>query len=615
MKKNITLYTIIMIIMLSVTISVFSLYNLRKTGIKSAIHNAQSISEVVKSGLTAHMINGNMKDVDTFINSASNIKNVESLWLVRSKFVDEQFPDSNLVNAPRDEFDEEVLRTGEMKYDIKEEITSSTVRVTIPYNAVAEKGIDCLECHQVKQGTTLGAVSIVLDISTIKQIGIESIYIITVLILTTIIIFILVSKRLINPYLQLFDKFKLNINQSTHGRFKDIVPPTGLSNEMINITEDYNNLIQSFKDTAIDIDKKLKGFVGFKSSNKNRNPLKDSKEIIDNLSNLYQFKKQIELDNTKIEIYTRLSEVLSNKFMLNNFAFIEIDMKKHKMEKVLEQGEAFYCEETLCTNPEFCRAARTKSDVMSVDFHRSCPHFDNDEKLYYCFNVNITENLYLIINCICDSKEQLEELKDQTVFIKSYLKESIPSIEVKLLMNALKENAFKDGLTGLYNRKFLDEYTKKMIPQVKREGTSIALLMLDMDHFKAVNDEYGHDIGDKVLKELARILNETVRESDIIIRYGGEEFMILLMGIDSEENALEVAKKIGARVRENEIDVYAGAKLKKTVSMGLSMFPEDSSSFDVIIKNADIALYQAKNSGRDKVVRFKEELVSSVDLF
>ncbi|AXH11925.1 GGDEF domain-containing protein [Halarcobacter bivalviorum] len=615
MRKNITLYTIVMIIMLSVTISIFSLYNLRKTGIKSAIHNAQSISEVVKSGLTAHMINGNMQEVDTFINSASNIKNVEQLWLVRSKYVNEQFPTSHLKNPPRDEFDKEVLQTGKMKYSIEEEITSTTVRVTIPYNAVAEKGIDCLKCHQVKQGTTLGAVSIVLDISTIKEIGIESIYVITVLILTTIILFILVSKRLINPYLRLFDKFKLNINQATHGRFKGIVPPIGLSAEMINITEDYNNLIQSFKDTAIDIDKKLKGFVGFKNSTKNRNPLKDSKEIIDNLSNLYQFKKQIELDNTKEEIYNRLAEVLKNKFNLKNFTFIEIDTKKYKMSKMLERGESFYCKDALLTNPESCRAARTKSDVMSVDFHNSCPHFNSKDKFYYCFNVDITQNLYLIINCVCDTKKELEELKDKTIFIKSYLKESIPSIEVKLLMNALQESAFRDGLTGLYNRKFLEEYTKKMLPQVRRDGTKIALLMLDMDHFKSVNDEYGHDIGDKVLRELARILNETVRESDIIIRYGGEEFMILLMGVNSADDALSVARKIGDRVRENEIDVYAGTKLRKTVSIGLSMYPEDSTSFETIIKNADIALYKAKNSGRDKVIRFEEELVSSVDLF
>ncbi len=141
------------------------------------------------------------------------------------------------------------------------------------------------------------------------------------------------------------------------------------------------------------------------------------------------------------------------------------------------------------------------------------------------------------------------------------------------------------------------------------------VLLLDMDHFKAVNDEYGHDIGDKVLKELARILNETIRESDIIIRYGGEEFIVLLVNIKTEEQAISVANKIRIKVSENEIDVYAGSKLRKTVSIGLSMFPEDSSSLESVIKNADIALYEAKSKGRNQVVRFQSEQTSSIDLF
>ena len=94
-----------------------------------------------------------------------------------------------------------------------------------------------------------------------------------------------------------------------------------------------------------------------------------------------------------------------------------------------------------------------------------------------------------------------------------------------------------------------------------------------------------------------------------------EEFIVLLVGVKSEEEALLVANKIGKRVRENEIDVYAGNKLRKTISSGLSMFPDDSRSLDSVIKNADIALYEAKNSGRDKVVRFHEDQVTSVDLF
>ncbi|WP_072681883.1 GGDEF domain-containing protein [Arcobacter sp. LA11] len=614
MKRNIIFNSIIMLIILSISITLLSLYNLRTSGIKSAIHNAESISEVIKSGLTSHMMNGNMHEVDTFIQSVSNMKNVEKLWLVRNELLNKQTKRDS-YNIPRDRIDEKVIKTGELQYEIDESITKTLVRVSIPYNAVPDKGIDCLKCHQVQQGTTLGAVSLVLDISTLKEIGIESLYIITGLILVTIIFFIIFSRKVLNPYLSLFSIFKKSMHQASTGKFKKINPPSGLSIEMLHVTEDYNNLMMTFEETSGDIDKKLQGFIGYKTTNKNRNPLSESKDIINNLSNLYQFKKQVELDDSKEEIYSRLAQVFINKFNVKNFTFIEINMLTHKMEKVQDIGNSFYCEKTMKETPELCRAARTKNDVMSIDYHNSCPFFDNSEKFYYCINLDIAKNLYLIINFVCDTSEELEKLKDKTVFIKSYLTEAAPALEVKLLMNKLKESAFRDGLTGLYNRKFLEENSKKLIPQALREEINIGVLMLDMDHFKAVNDEYGHDIGDKVLKELARILTETVRESDIIIRYGGEEFIILLVGVKTEEDALAVANKIGKNVRENEIDVYAGNKLKKTVSLGLSMFPTDSNLFDSVIKNADIALYEAKNSGRDKVIRFKEEQVSSVDLF
>ena len=613
MNRNLVLQLILMVMFVSISISALSLYNLRTIGIKSSLHNAQSISEVIKSGLTSHMVNNNMDEVDTFVRSVANMKNVEKLWLVRSELLNEQFGTTG-ENPIRDDVDKKVLQSGKMNYRIDETLTKTSVRISIPYNAVADKGIDCIKCHQVQPGETLGAVSLVLDISALKQIGIESIYIITLLILCAIIFIVFFSKRILNPYFKLYEKFKDNMAQATYGKFKKITPPKGLSQDMLQLAEGYNKLVTTFKDTSMDIDKKLQGFVGY-NTKKHSNPLNESKEIINNLSHLYQFKKQIELDSTKCEIYSRLAQVFKNRFNLKNFTFIEIDMLKHKMNKVIDEGDSFYCKSTMNENPEYCRAARTKTDVVSIEYHTSCPYFEAEGKFHYCINVDITKNLYLIINCVCESIEELDQLKENVVFIKSYLKESAPALEVKLLMNALKESAFRDGLTGLYNRKFLDEHSKKLIPQAKREGMNIAVLMLDMDHFKAVNDEYGHDIGDKVLKELARILLETVRDSDLVIRYGGEEFIVLLVGVNSEEDAMNVAQKIGKNVRDNEIDVYAGNKLKKTVSIGLSMFPTDGATIEATMKNADIALYEAKNSGRDKVVRFNEDQISSVDLF
>jgi len=615
MKKNIIFQFIVIIILLAVTITALSLYNLRNIGIKSAIHNAQAISEVVKSGLTSHMLNANMHQVDTFVSSVSSMNNVKKIWLVRGDLVNNQFGESSKSKMARDELDKSVLLSGDMQYEIDESFTTTTVRVTIPYNAIAENNIDCLKCHNVKQGETLGAVSLVLDISRLKEIGIESIYIIILVVTFAVFIIMYLSRRIFKPYLALFDNFNSNINSAVKGKFLKVKTPSGISGDLVSLTDDYNKLIMNFKDTSGDIEKKLQGFIGYKIHPNGHNPLDESKEIVENLSGLYQFKKEIELDSTRDEIYTRLSQVFINKFKVKNFTFVEIDMLKQKMSVVVKEGNMFCCEKTMNESPELCRAARTKNDVVSMDYHSTCPYFEEKNKFYYCTNINISKNINLIINFVFDTKEELEDVKNQITFIQSYINEAAPSLEVKLLMKALKESAFTDGLTGLYNRKFLEENTKKLIPQARREEFNIGLLMLDMDHFKAVNDEYGHDIGDKVLKELSRILMETVRESDIVIRYGGEEFMVLLVGVKSEEDAIEVAHKIGKKVRENEIDVYAGAKLKKTVSIGLSMFPQDSTNFNTIQKNADIALYEAKSTGRDKVVRFQEEQVSSVELF
>lgn len=610
MKKNIIVQFLILLILVAIFITGISLYNLRTVSIKSSVSTAESISEVIKSGLALHVKNDS--NIDEFLKNVSSIRNIKDLWLVRSANIKNPEFETKSFKNPKDNLDKEVIRNGETKYIVKEGFINTNVRVTIPYKAE----VSCLECHNVSEGDTLGAISIVLDVSTLKEIGVRSIYVILTIILLAVIIVFLFSKKVFNPYLSLYMKLRDNINQAKVGKFKKIDIPEGLTTDVVQVTNDYNNLITIFKDTSLDIDKKLQGFVGYRDrSNLNTNPLNESKDIIDNLSNLYQFKKQVELDSTKEEIYQRISQVFENKFHLKNFTFFEIDIKKQKMQKVISVGESFYCQDAIKDNPHLCRAARTKSDVISIDFHESCPYFTKKDKFYYCLNIDIVENLYLIIHFVVDTESELDELKNKSLFINRFLKEARPAVEVKLLMQALEDSAFKDGLTQLYNRKFIEEHLKKLLPQIKRDKKKIGLLMLDMDHFKAVNDEYGHDIGDRVLKSLSRILEDSVRDSDIIVRYGGEEFMVLLIGVDSEENAMNIAHKIGTKVRENEIDVYAGTTIKKTVSIGLSMYPDDSNLFDTVVKNADIALYEAKSNGRDKVVRFAKEQKTSVELF
>jgi len=191
-------------------------------------------------------------------------------------------------------------------------------------------------------------------------------------------------------------------------------------------------------------------------------------------------------------------------------------------------------------------------------------------------------------------------------FLKVYLREAAPVIETKRLMAGLKETTLRDPMTGLHNRRSLEEYLDTLTAGIKRRGTQLGVLMCDVDFFKQVNDQHGHEVGDVVLKELAKILTESVRASDLVVRYGGEEFVVLLQDSNAE-NSVMVAEKIRSKLEEHVM--RAGTTtLKKTLSIGVAEYPGDTDAFWQAVKYADVALYQAKEGGRNRVVRFTPEM-------
>ena len=192
-------------------------------------------------------------------------------------------------------------------------------------------------------------------------------------------------------------------------------------------------------------------------------------------------------------------------------------------------------------------------------------------------------------------------------YIQDYVDAAKTVIVSKKLMNILEHNAQTDTLTGLKNRKYLEDITSKVTSQIKRSGITYAVLLLDIDLFKMVNDTYGHDIGDNAIKIVAQTLNENIRESDIAFRYGGEEFIVLLYNCN-EQGAIDVAQKIRRSFSKKNIPTGGTNFIQKTMSIGVSVLPMDSTELDESIKFADLALYEAKNSGRNKVIRFNKNL-------
>jgi two-component system cell cycle response regulator len=161
--------------------------------------------------------------------------------------------------------------------------------------------------------------------------------------------------------------------------------------------------------------------------------------------------------------------------------------------------------------------------------------------------------------------------------------------------------ALTDGLTGLYNRHYLNTHLANMVKQAQQSGKNLAVMIMDMDHFKQVNDTHGHDAGDMVLKQLAELIIIASRSTDLAARFGGEEFIILMPETDPQA-ALNAANRLREIVEKTPFRINAqGETIHKTISIGIASLNPESDSVEGLLKRADEVLYNAKNSGRNTV--------------
>ena len=182
--------------------------------------------------------------------------------------------------------------------------------------------------------------------------------------------------------------------------------------------------------------------------------------------------------------------------------------------------------------------------------------------------------------------------------------------EYKRSQHRLHELVNHDPLTGLPNRRLLNELLEHAIKRAEREKHQIALLFIDLDRFKAINDSLGHQIGDKLLYEVSKRIRHVIRESDVVTRLGGDEFLVMMDMINQPEDAEQVAQKIiHALQAEFNID---SKEIYISASIGISIFPKDGSDVDSTIKAADIAMYQVKNNGKNNHCFYSAELSKDV---
>jgi len=601
----------LLVVLFILTVGIVAFF-FRESVINSSKENAMTVAEIVRDTLTSYMVLGVIDKRDLFLQQIRETHGLEYVRIIRGEAVKRQFGKGRDEEEPADPLEMEVLETGKIKSLLLEDRSNVVYKLVIPYKASSTGQVNCLQCHRVKEGEVLGAISLAIDLTEKRD---EALILLGTYTITAGAIFaglFLVIVKYFEPYRRLFNDIKRVLNNFKEGNFRHTVK-TELDDEAGEIAEVVNRVGEQLNSILNSVREKVSMLIGYDVM-ETENALKDTEKIVDELVKISHFKRTIEQDIKKADIYERIETVLADYMSLDKFSIYEVDERKNSMHVITVHGESMWCSNIILEDANECRAKRTGEDVDSQEFPCICPRFAHNDLCstsgiqYYCIPVNIGGKVGSVVQIVYE-KDMDIFVRMLIPYIKGYLQEASPVLESKSLMELLQQQSYIDQLTGLYNRRFLDEIADKISAQVKRRGTSLGILMIDIDYFKQINDKYGHDVGDRVLKEIAGVIKSSVREADYVIRFGGEEILVLLVDV-REGTAKKVAEKIRRSI-ENKVIEISGGVIKKTVSIGVSEFPKDcDGKFWQCIKFADVALYRAKEEGRNRVVRFSPEMWS-----
>ncbi len=276
---------------------------------------------------------------------------------------------------------------------------------------------------------------------------------------------------------------------------------------------------------------------------------------------------------------------LNKEFNIDNVTFSLFDVNKNYKEKILVKGEEFYL----------------------------------DDDLSYFFIINTYTSLNATVSFCATSKVHFKILETKYDTIEAAFFQVSPIIQSGILKKNFVESSSLDSVTNVYNRNYLIENLTTHLRLSNNKQNEIYFLMIGIDHFKAVIDEFDYDIADKVLIELAKVIHSNINEFDMVGRLNGDEFLVSILNNASEFQACELAKKIIADFAEISILVNEEKKqtLKKTICVGFEVYRLNSEiTITECIKNADIALYEAKNKGRSQLFKFSDlSAEDTIDLF
>ncbi len=311
----------------------------------------------------------------------------------------------------------------------------------------------------------------------------------------------------------------------------------------------------------------------------------------------------LQTSTTEAEAYSIISETVTQLFPEDSGAVFVLSASRDMLEAAAVWGPLPPA--NLIFPPHECWAQRRGQVHLATGHERRCTHVSDDGHMSVCLPLLAQGEtlgiLHLLDGTVKDDKADEARMAEKCKLAKILADNIGLGIANLKLREAMRNLSIRDPLTGLFNRRYMEEALAQELHRSQRNAAQLTVIMIDIDHFKKFNDNFGHDGGDAVLRELGTFFKKHVRGSDIACRYGGEEFMLIL-----SPSTPEGARQRAEKIREDAMLLsvsHANRNLGAiTLSLGVAIFPDHALDAAAIVKAADVALYQAKSGGRNRVV-------------
>ncbi|MDP2821877.1 MAG: HAMP domain-containing protein, partial [Sulfuritalea sp.] len=459
LKDKTQVFFIGILAVLIVVLTVFSALSFRRFSIYNTELHARSVAETVKVALTESMVHGTIEKRQQFLTRLSAVHGAQRVRVMRGPAVVNQFGSGLAIESSNDDSVKAVLATGKEVFDIVEADGDLVFRAVIPYIANDQGVPNCLQCHTVSTGTVLGAVSIDISLTEVRRQGIIAVVIVSLAVLVAALLALGLLRRMMNPLSEMAHAVQEISLQAVGGNFAGRIRQRS-TDEMGDIALNINHLMEFLEREVTTIRTRVGKLIGHQVS-EGGNQLVHTTEMVESLVEASQFKQAIEDDQTKLDVYQRLADVLQRKFDFKRFSIYEIAASKNRMTPIVIDGEVGaacrWCALDVTIDASQCRAARTGHEVNAVDFPGLCPMFRPDAAgdTHICLPITQSGSAGWVVQIVV-AADEAALVRLMVPFVAVYLREAGPVLEARRLMEHLRENALRDPMTGLYNRRFLE---------------------------------------------------------------------------------------------------------------------------------------------------------------